>query len=209
MFKPVIDLYYRVVTFFVAFGLWVEAALKWVWAFFLWLFYDGWNKKLIKMNYRDEEIPEVGLLVYLIRYILVIAFKIIDLPKCLLWYLLDFIGWALYMPIRVLLWTIDYMFDLGIVKGEHVIWRLLGMLDYYIHGPQDNYFNYQYKNKNRDRPRPDPNSLNTGVHIIHFPNSVMRKCFSIQAFKLKAIPSTKRVDEMGTKLKRAITGKKN
>lgn len=171
---------------------------KWIGAFVVWLG-AGFNY-VSKINVPNSENITVGLIPYVIRYIIVGIMKIINLPKCILWYMLDTIGWIFYMPIRVFLWSLDYLFDLQIVKIEHAIWNFLGQVDYIIHGPKGNYFMKQYKNRNV--PVPDPNSFNTGIHVIHYPNSVMYKCYDIKPFKLKPVPRTENITRAYDKLKR-------
>jgi hypothetical protein len=184
-------------------SLFFSALFRWFGAIFIWVFNFGKNTRFSKI-YKDE-VPTVGPIAYIIRYIIVIAMKVASIPKCMLWYIFDFIGWVIYLPFRLLFWSLDYMFDLGIVKGEHAIWKFFGELDYFIHGPKDNYFIRQYKD-GANIKNPDPNSLNTGVHLFHFPNSTMIKCYSVQAFKLAPFPSftpvSKAIKEIGGCMKK-------
>ena len=73
----------------------------------------------------------------------------------------------------------------------------MNQIDYFIHGkPRDNYFMYQYKppDENIDSDgKPlvngkDPNTMGLGFHIIHFPDSVMFQCYSINPFSLMKFP---------------------
>jgi len=91
--------------------------------------------------------------------------KIISLPKCFFWYSLDCIAWVFYLPFRMLFWS------LGMEEFIHdYFWCLLEDMDKFIH---------------------DEDGLNTGVHIIHFPDSVMNKCYycDIKPIK-KKMPTT-------------------
>ena len=169
---------------------------------------------------RGDEQTKVCLLCWLIRYIIVIAYKITALPKCFLWYFLDTAGWVLYLPFRFIFWVIDWMLNIGsqnqkknkrrkknkdanqkpqmgLVDMEHKTWDFLDELDYFLHGrPGDNYFMYQYKPsdpKVDGNGKPlvngnDPNTMNLGFHFIHFPNSVMRQCYSISPYGLLKFP---------------------
>lgn len=84
--------------------------------------------------------------------------KILMLPRCFLWYGLDTAGWALYLPFRFTFWLLDQIFDIGLVKMEHDVWCFLDDIDHFIHDSGD--------------------GLGTGFHIIHFPDSVMKTCYS-------------------------------
>jgi hypothetical protein len=100
--------------------------------------------------------------------------KLFALPKCFLWYGLDVASRALYMPVRLLMYVLDLIIGFIIPSNkffqntEHSIWCLLDDLDHYIH---------------------DKDGLNTGVHIIHFPDSVMAKCYTCKISGLKPPPS--------------------
>jgi hypothetical protein len=73
-----------------------------------------------------------------------------------------------------------------ITDKEHEFWNFLDEIDYFVHGPKDNWFIDHYANKHP--PSPDPNSMNLGFHLIHFPDSVMEKCFAINPFSLRSCP---------------------
>jgi hypothetical protein len=182
--------------FFVAFTLWVVNVVIWFFVGHT----SGNNKKawpnLFNPKRNDYRI-KACLIAFLVRYIIVIAYKIMALPKCFLWYFLDTAGWALYLPFKFTFWFIDYMLNVGLVEMEYKGWDLLGELDYFIHGrPKDNYFMYQYEpdNPNVDgNGEPlidgaDKNTMNTGGHIIHFPDSVMYQCYAVSPYSLMKFP---------------------
>lgn len=86
--------------------------------------------------------------------------KIIYLPKCFFWYAIDCITWVIYLPFRFLFWLIDYIFNIGLEDAIHdYFWCPLEDLDKFIHDD-------------------GPSNLGTGIHIIHFPDSVMDKCYN-------------------------------
>jgi len=186
---------------FAAFNL-VWALLQWFGYFMKWLF-DPWPPHFMTPQIGDEE-QYVGFICWLVRYIIVIFYKITALPKCFLWYFLDTAGWILYLPFRFIFWLIDWMMSMNTLQdSEKKAWRFLDEIDYFLHGkPRDNYFIYQYapygKGKNNkevdgegkpiNQDGKDPNSLNLGFHIIHFPDSVMYQCYSIVPFALAKGP---------------------
>jgi len=172
--------------------------------FILWMFIgktgggkDGKAWQNIMTPKRDDEKVKACFLCWLIRYIIVIAYKITTLPKCFLWYFLDTAGWVLYLPFRCTFWLIDWLLNMGIVKMEHNSWDFLDQIDYFVHGkPRDNYFMYQYKPSNDKIDSDgnplvnglDPKTMNLGFHIIHFPNSVMFQCYSISPYGMLDFP---------------------
>lgn len=151
--------------FFVKVGLWIFAGLDF--------------KELFKMKIKNNK--PVGLMQYLLRFGYVSITRIMKLPMCAPWYILDMIGWLLYLPFRFVFWSIDYLANIGVVELEHSFWNFAADTDCYIHGRDDNEF--------IDQCDPDmKESLNTGVHIIHFPDSVMRTCYNIELFTLGPFP---------------------
>jgi hypothetical protein len=94
---------------------------------------------------------------------------IFNLPKCFLWYLLEFIGWVLYLPFRFLFWLVDVIVYAvfkkdGLVKAEHQFWCILEDLDKIIHKI-------------------------SGAHIIHYPDSVIEKCYTCKMPPFPKLPS--------------------
>jgi hypothetical protein len=158
----------------------VAAFLFFFTGFIPWLF-TPWPPDFLVPKKGDQYV-RAGFTPYVIRYIIVIAISIMNIPKCILWYALDTIGWILYLPFRFTFWSLDYLFNIGITDKEHKIWNFLDEIDYFVHGPVGNWFIYQYADQSVKGP--DPNSMNLGLHIIHFPNSVMETCFSISPYSL-------------------------
>jgi hypothetical protein len=181
---------------FAAFNL-IWSLLQWFWYFLIWLF-TPWPKHFMTPHVGDDQV-QAGFICWLIRYIIVIFYKISALPKCFLWYFLDTAGWVLYLPFRFIFWLIDWILGMKTLQeNERAGWRFLDEIDYFLHGrPKDNYFIYQYdpKDPNVDgEGKPlvngdDPETLNLGFHLIHFPDSVMRQCYSIMPFALKSGPN--------------------
>jgi hypothetical protein len=168
--------------------------LEWFFVdFILWAFVTNWQP--IMNPKRDDGKHKVNFLCWLIRYIIVIAYKISTLPKCFLWYFLDTAGWILYLPFRLTFWIIDWALGTRQIEDmEHKAWRFLDELDYFLHGrPRENYFMYQYSPADTEidsdgKPLGpdgfDPKTLHLGFHIIHFPDSVMFECYSINPYSL-------------------------
>ena len=86
--------------------------------------------------------------------------KIINIPKCFFWYLLDAIIFTLCIPFRFIFWFIGLQNVLS-----NYVWKPLENINSYIHD-------------------------NTGIHIIHFPDSVTEKCYicKINPIKKKMPP---------------------
>ena len=95
---------------------------------------------------------------------------IFNLPKCFLWYLLEWIGWVLYLPFRFLFFLMDgVMYGIigktGVVNFEHQVWCFMEDLDKYLH-------------KNFG-----------GMHIIHYSDSVVAKCYSCKMPPFPTLPA--------------------
>lgn len=83
---------------------------------------------------------------------------IINLPQCFLWYMLDIAGRIIYLPFKITFYFLEWLTEIEITKIEKDVWCFLEDIDKYIYSPE-------------------PDGLGTGIHIIHFPDSVMRKCY--------------------------------
>lgn len=164
----------------------------WIFDFLVWLIMP-FPKDLMTPKQGDVKI-KVGFIWWLIRYIIVIVYKIINIPKCFIWYFVDTAAWTIYLPFRFIFWVIDSFLGLGIVKAEHKVWDFLDQIDYFLHGrPNTNWFMYEFAppGPTVDKDGKDPETLGLGFHIIHFPDSVMRLCYSISPYslaKLKMFP---------------------
>lgn len=185
----------QVIGMVVIIGRCIFAGITFVVEFFTWIFYFlkwlilPWPQNFLSPK-RDDVNKKAGFICWFVRYIIVIAYKVTSLPKCFLWYFLDTAGWVIYLPFKFVFWLLDLM--LGghtFESGEKSVWYFLGEIDYFLHGrPKDNYFMYQYDPREAppvlDASGNDVDAMNLGLHIIHFPDSVMYQCYSISPFGL-------------------------
>jgi len=157
----------------------------WIFEFLIWLIMP-FPLDLMTPKQGDEKVP-AGFIWWLVRYIIVIAYKVINIPKCFIWYFIDTATWTMYLPFRFIFWVLDSLLGLGIVKAEHKAWDFLDQIDYFLHGkPNTNWFMPDYAPPGPivDKDGNDPEAMNLGLHVIHFPDSVMRLCYSISPYKL-------------------------
>tara|TARA_B100000927_G_C16408379_1_gene446294 strand:- start:512 stop:1138 length:627 start_codon:yes stop_codon:yes gene_type:complete len=87
---------------------------------------------------------------------------IVNLPQCFLWYMLDIAGRIIYLPFRITFWFLEYLTEIELTKIEKDVWCFLEEIDQYIY-------------------KPEPDGLGTGIHIIHFPDSVILKCYTCKS----------------------------
>lgn len=95
--------------------------------------------------------------------------KLMSLPQCLLWYGLDTACWIFYLPFRFMFWILDEILFSGkptIVAAEHNMWKYMYQLDNYVH-----------------------DGLKTGIHIFHYPDSVIATCYSCDIDSYPPSPS--------------------
>jgi len=190
---------FNIIAIIIIIGKCIFSAIMFVVEFFIWIFeFLVWlimpfPLDVMKPKQGDEKIP-AGFIPWLIRYIIVIVYKIINIPKCFIWYFIDTACWTIYLPFRFIFWMLDSFLGLGIVKAEHDAWDFMDQIDYFIHGkPLTNWFMYEFAppGPKVDKFGNDPDTLQLGLHIIHFPDSVMRLCYSISPYrqaKLKMFP---------------------
>jgi hypothetical protein len=135
----------------IAFFNFISALVVYVWKFTVWIFVYF--------------LPWTG------QYFECIFQKIIYLPKCFFWYMLDCISWVCYLPFRFSFWIVYYFLNINIEDIVNIyFWGLLESLDKYIH---------------------DDTGLGTKIHLIHFPDSVMDKCYNCHIKPIKRkMPST-------------------
>jgi len=164
----------------------IVAIIKWIFGgLLIWLFVP-WPAGLFGKPHPSDKNVRAGFIPWGVRMIIVIANKIINIPKCFMWYALDTLGWIIYLPFRFIFWLIDYLFEIGIYESERKIWVFLDEIDYFLHGPNNNFFMDEYADQNP--PNPDPDSMNLGFHIIHFPDAIMEACFSFSPYAMQKIP---------------------
>lgn len=176
---------FKFLTFIIEFGLWIFDFLQWL--------VLPWPSGLMNPGKKDSTM-EAGFFPWLIRFTMTTVYKIVNFPKCFLWYALDTAGWIMYLPFRFIFWLFDSILDIGIVKGEHDVWCFLDDIDYFLHGPIDNEFLEQYEDsatimRMNEAKQTDPDSMNLGFHLIHFPDTVMRTCYQVNNYSLKSLKS--------------------
>lgn len=123
---------------FKAFTFSIKAVMWFFVSFLPWIF-TPWPTNLFGSS-KVDVYTRAGFMPWLIKYIMVIIYKVSHFPKCFIWYVLDIVTWLFYLPFRFLFWLFDSIFDTNISKTEHNIWNIINDIDYYIHGPKDNYF---------------------------------------------------------------------
>lgn len=201
-------LFFQIIAFIIIMGKCIFAAFNFVIKVLIWFFKDfilwmfigkdssTWNDLFNPK--RTDGRRKACFLCWIIRYIMVVVYKVTTFPKCFLWYFLDTAGWIIYLPFRFIFWLIDWLLSVGLVDAEHKAWDFLDQIDYFVHGkPHDNYFMYQYSpsddNIDSDGKElvdgKDPNTMSLGLHIIHFPDSVMFQCYSISPFSMADFPA--------------------
>ena len=102
--------------------------------------------------------------------------KIVSLPKCFMWYGLETLGYILYLPFRFIFWVFDSMFQIGIQDMIQAGWDALDDLDKFIHDTGDG-------------------NMGTGFHIIHFPDSVIAKCYKCNVGCFPKMPNSKKLKD--------------
>lgn len=119
-------------------------SLEWILIKFIpWLILP-WPPNVFEIGRKYDIYVEAGLIPWALRFIIVIFTKIANFQKCFLWYIIDIFCWTLYLPFRFIFWLIDYVLNIGFVRGEHKVFNFLNDIDYYVHGPVKNYFLDQY-----------------------------------------------------------------
>lgn len=109
------------------------------------------------------------------QYIECAFMKITNITKCFPWYALDCFIWVVCLPFRLLLWLMDAIFNIGIEQIIHdYFWCPLEDLDKFIH---------------------DEEGLGTGVHIIHFPDSVMETCYECKTTSFPPMPCAAAIEK--------------
>ena len=176
---------FKLLTFIIELATWTFDFLKWL--------VVPWPGDLMNPGKKDSNV-EAGFFPWLIRFTMTTVYKIVNFPKCFLWYALDTAGWIMYLPFRFVFWLIDSLLNIGIVKGEHDIWCFLDDIDYFLHGPIDNEFLEQYEDsatimRMNEAKQTDPDSMNLGFHFIHFPDTVMRTCYQVNNYSLASLKS--------------------
>ena len=119
------------------------------------------------------KVPE--LVIWLILYIISWITALANIPVCSLFYILQTIGWIIYLIIRCFWALIDTIIaGFGYLIGIHIpislqetdyfIWCRLEDIDKIVHGL-------------------------SGAHFIHYPDSVIAKCYSGPANPFPKLPA--------------------
>jgi hypothetical protein len=77
--------------------------------------------------------------------------KILRLPQCFLWYFLEFVGFVVYLPFRILFALIDLIYP-GFNKIVYDFWCFLYRLDNSVYSA-------------------------TGFHFMHYPDEIIETCY--------------------------------
>ena len=99
-------------------------------------------------------------IIWLVQNIMCAITRVLNLPKCFLWYGMDIAGKIFYLPFHCLFWVLDSILGIGVVNMEYDLWTLLEQMDKYIH-----------------------DDMGTGYHIIHFPDSAQKLCYTCKIGK--------------------------
>jgi hypothetical protein len=130
---------------FISFFKLIFNGLAWILLTFIpWLLVTPWPTNVFETGKRYDKYVDAAFLPWTIRFFIVLATRVANFPKCFVWYVIDIAVWTLYLPFRFVFWLIDYILNVGMVKGERKVWNFLNDIDYYIHGPVRNYFLDQY-----------------------------------------------------------------
>lgn len=135
-----------------AFFEFIGYCFEWFFTKYIPWFFVPWPSTMFNPK-RSDMGAEAGVLPWLLRYIVIGIFGLILFPKCFIWYLLNTFLWLLYLPFRFIFWIIGSMTGMKIEKMERDLWEFMNSIDYFIHGPKNNYFIHQFsrlKNPNAD-----------------------------------------------------------
>lgn len=81
---------------------------------------------------------------------------------CIPFYILDIVGFALYLPVQILLWILYTFLSIDLYKTEDDIWNSIGGLNSFFF------------------------SL-TGFHFRHYPKSIREDCYMCKRLKTEAV----------------------
>jgi hypothetical protein len=106
---------------------------------------------------------------WLLQYIICAFQKLINIPNCFLWYVLEIIGKVIYLPFRLTFYVLDLLLasvDAGFSIQDVVnhIWWFIDDIDHMIY------------------------DSGAGFHIVHYPNDVIKRCYSCKVGKFPKPP---------------------
>jgi len=76
-----------------------------------------------------------------------------NLPMCMFFYILDTIGQALYLPIRLTLWAFRAFLGFNLYNYEKTAWVYIDKFDCFIHSY-------------------------IGFHLVHWPDNIIESCYN-------------------------------
>jgi hypothetical protein len=95
---------------------------------------------------------------WMIQYVICAWYKLLALPDCFLWYMLEIIGKIIYLPFRLTFWILDVIIsrsgieDINIQGSVDKLWWFIDDIDH-----------FQYPL--------------TNFHIVHYPDDIIQKCY--------------------------------
>jgi len=106
---------------------------------------------------------------WLLQYIICAFQKLINIPNCFLWYMLEIMGKVIYLPFRLTFYVLDLLLagvDAGFSIQDIVnrVWWFIDDIDHMIY------------------------DSGAGFHILHYPNDVIKRCYSCKVGKFPKPP---------------------
>ena len=114
--------------------------------------------EIIPMVFMDFLMIVGYLFEFVKTYTVCSVFFIANAKRCFLYYIIEFIGVLLYMPIRIMLLLLRVL-GINLYPVEKGVWDSLEKLDRYVVG-------------------------NAGFHIIYWPTSIRDNCFNCKRLKV-------------------------
>jgi hypothetical protein len=119
------------------------------------------------------KVPE--LVIWLVLYIISWITALANIPVCSLFYFLQTIGWVIYLIIRLFYACIDKCIILiGYLAGSNIKFYLFQEIDYIVWCGLEDLDKIIH--------------AMAGIHIIHYPDSVIAKCYSGPANPFPKLP---------------------
>lgn len=109
-------------------------------------------------------------IIWLLQFIICAFQKMLNIPNCFLWYLMEISGKMFYLPFRLTFYVLDLIFSSMSVK-----FSIQGMVDKMWWFVDD-----------MDHAMFDSGS---GFHIVHYPADVIKRCYTCDIGKFPSIPN--------------------
>jgi hypothetical protein len=116
----------------------------------------------INLGFKDVGLLIEYCFILLGSYLACGVYFITQLPKCMFYYVLEWIGQVLYLPVRIFVWVMKTFFKIKLQKYLDKFWRFMEKVDLII-----------YKHAK--------------FHIIHYPRSVRERCYVCKRLKDQVI----------------------